>query len=163
AGKLIHVCLAHRLFDGPAAAHHSLREGHGWPSRVGHWTRRRSRAGTLYRPGHDLHVGGVRTHRLGPERCGTRHRPAPASPHHHASVTINGEGRLTDQRHDPRRHRQDYERRDLSHSNANLCTMRKVSRYQATAVTAPTVRAVACDAGGADRSVSIRYPARSSV
>ena len=41
--------------------------------------------------------------------------------------------------------------------------MRKVSRYQATAVTAPTVRAVACDAGGADRSVSIRYPARSSV
>src|SRR5438874_13129550 len=41
--------------------------------------------------------------------------------------------------------------------------MRKVSRYQATAVTAPTVRAVVCDASGIDRSVSIRYPATSSV
>src|SRR6185437_5434187 len=41
--------------------------------------------------------------------------------------------------------------------------MRKVSRYQATAVTAPTVRAVVCDASGVVRSVSIRYPARRSV
>src|SRR5947199_422116 len=41
--------------------------------------------------------------------------------------------------------------------------MRKVSRYQATADTAPTVRAVVCDARGVDRSVSIRYPASRSV
>src|SRR5437870_11928651 len=37
--------------------------------------------------------------------------------------------------------------------------MRKVSRYQATADTAPTVRAVVCDASGVDRSVSIKYRA----
>src|SRR3977135_1532697 len=41
--------------------------------------------------------------------------------------------------------------------------MRKVRRYQATAATAPTVRAVVCATSGVDRSVSIRYPARSSV
>src|SRR5437879_8930734 len=41
--------------------------------------------------------------------------------------------------------------------------MRKVSRYQATADTAPTVRAVLCDASGVDRSVSIRYPASRRV
>src|SRR5260221_2362975 len=41
--------------------------------------------------------------------------------------------------------------------------MRKVSRYQATATTAPTVRAVPCDAGGTVRRVSVRYPARSRV
>src|SRR5467141_3435380 len=41
--------------------------------------------------------------------------------------------------------------------------MRKVSRYQATAVTAPTMRAVAWDASGVDRSVSIKYPTTSSV
>src|SRR5881409_1126812 len=41
--------------------------------------------------------------------------------------------------------------------------MRKVSRYQATADTAPTVRAVLCDASGVDRSVSIKYPARRRV
>src|SRR2546422_694493 len=41
--------------------------------------------------------------------------------------------------------------------------MRSVSRYQATAATAPTVRAVVCDAGGTDLRVSIRYPARISV
>src|SRR6266542_774406 len=57
----------------------------------------------------------------------------------------------------------DYGRRDFSHSNAILCTIRKVSKYQATAVAAPTVRAVVCDAGRVDRSVSIRYPATSSV
>src|SRR5438876_6949186 len=41
--------------------------------------------------------------------------------------------------------------------------MRKVSRYQATADTAPTVRAVLCDASGVARSVSIKYPARRRV
>src|SRR2546426_5971704 len=41
--------------------------------------------------------------------------------------------------------------------------MRKVNRYHATAATAPTVRAVVCDASGVDRSVNIRYPATSSV
>src|SRR5882762_10561608 len=41
--------------------------------------------------------------------------------------------------------------------------MRKIRRYQATAVTAPTVRAVACESSGVDRSVSIRYPTTSSV
>src|SRR5438552_18776009 len=41
--------------------------------------------------------------------------------------------------------------------------MRKVSRYQATADTAPTIRAVVCDASGVDRSVSIRYPASRRV
>src|SRR5256712_13739682 len=41
--------------------------------------------------------------------------------------------------------------------------MRKVSRYQATADTAPTVRAVVCDAGGVDGRVSIKSPARRSV
>src|SRR5438093_1686898 len=41
--------------------------------------------------------------------------------------------------------------------------MRKVSRYQATADTAPTVRAVLCDASGVDRSVSITYTARRRV
>src|SRR5438034_8845899 len=41
--------------------------------------------------------------------------------------------------------------------------MRNVSRYQATADTAPTVRAVLCDASGVDRSVSIKYPARRRV
>src|SRR5437867_11242612 len=41
--------------------------------------------------------------------------------------------------------------------------MRKVSRYQATADTAPTVRAVVCDASGVDRSVSIKYPASRRV
>src|SRR2546428_3556361 len=54
-------------------------------------------------------------------------------------------------------------RRDLSHSNAILCTMRKVSRYQATAATAPTVRAVVCDAGATDLRASVRYPASSRV
>src|SRR5437773_10090609 len=41
--------------------------------------------------------------------------------------------------------------------------MRNVSRYQATADTAPTVRAVLCDASGVDRSVGIKYPARRRV
>jgi len=41
--------------------------------------------------------------------------------------------------------------------------MRKVSTYQATAATAPTVRAVACEAGGTDLSVSIKYPTTMSV
>src|SRR5438552_16555481 len=41
--------------------------------------------------------------------------------------------------------------------------MRKVSRYQATAATAPTVRAVVCDAGATVLRVSVRYPARSRV
>src|SRR2546428_12488320 len=41
--------------------------------------------------------------------------------------------------------------------------MRKVSRYQATADTAPRSRAVLWDASGVDRSVSIKYPARRRV
>jgi hypothetical protein len=41
--------------------------------------------------------------------------------------------------------------------------MRKVKMYQATAATAPTVRAVVCDSSGVDRSMSIRYPAKRSV
>src|SRR5436305_12519812 len=41
--------------------------------------------------------------------------------------------------------------------------MRKVSRYQATAATAPTVRAVVGDAGATVLRVSVRYPARSRV
>ena len=41
--------------------------------------------------------------------------------------------------------------------------MRKVRRYHATADTAPMVRAVACDPGGTDLRVSVRYPAKSKV
>src|SRR6266513_5816488 len=41
--------------------------------------------------------------------------------------------------------------------------MRNVSRYQATAVTAPTVRAVVCDAGATVLRVSVRYPASNRV
>ncbi len=41
--------------------------------------------------------------------------------------------------------------------------MRKVSTYQATAATAPTVLAVACEAVGTDLSVSIKYPTTMSV
>src|SRR5256886_8323465 len=41
--------------------------------------------------------------------------------------------------------------------------MRYVSRYHATTATAPTVRAVVCQAGGTERSVIITYPASNSV
>src|SRR6266699_7306098 len=41
--------------------------------------------------------------------------------------------------------------------------MRKVSTYHATAATAPTVRAVVCDAGATALRVRIRYPTTSRV
>src|SRR2546428_9532607 len=54
-------------------------------------------------------------------------------------------------------------RRDLSHSNASLCRTRMVSRSQATAARARTVRAVVCDAGATVLRVSVRYPASNRV
>src|SRR2546430_6974428 len=41
--------------------------------------------------------------------------------------------------------------------------MRYVSRYHATTAPAPTVRAVACQLGGTERSVIITYTASNSV
>src|SRR5439155_27320969 len=101
-------------------------------------------------------------------------RLRPGAAHDDAPVTIDGKGRLTRERRREQRNTDcnreaherrttDQGRRDFSHSNAILCTMRKVSRYQATAATAPTVRAVAWDPAGTDRSVSITYPATRSV